>query len=278
MVREFIEQYFIKPIYTSAGYNIYNTIIYGALLLTGAYGVAKLLKRLEVKMDEKLFIAALPFIVFGGLLRALEEFARITGAGLLPVSALFLTPGIYLLVAFLAIASLTAARYFRRANYASLMAVVGWFLVIAAFSLLLYDLLLVYAGSVPEIALRPPIFFLILLAAAVITLIGATVLKSLRIMRRENLIIFSGFALEVAAVTLAVYLLSYTVAQPETRVLLNHGTLFYPFFKLGLVLGSIYLVEGVPREEETHWLSKLLLLALGLPMGIHNSLQVLMGV
>lgn len=119
---------------------------------------------------------------------------------------------------------------------------------------------------------------LILLVSAVITLIGAFLLKRLQIMHRENLIIFSSFAVETASVTLAVYLLSYTVAQPETRALLSHGTLLYPFFKLSLVLGIIYLVEEVPRKEETHWLSKLLLLVLGLPMGIHNSLQVLMGV
>ncbi len=143
MVREFIEQYFIKPIYTSEGYNIYNTIVYGVLLLAGAYAAVKLLRRLGVKMDEKLFFAALPFVVLGGVLRGLEEFARITGAGLLPVSALFLTPGIYLLVAFLAIMSLTLAVYLRGLNYASAMAKIGWALVLATLPLLLYDVLLV---------------------------------------------------------------------------------------------------------------------------------------
>lgn len=275
-VEEFIETYFIKPVYTSEGYNIYNTLVYGALLLAGAYGVARLLGHLKVKMDERLFMAALPFVVLGGVLRALEEFARITGAGFLPVSALFLTPGIYLLVAFLGIASLIASVHLRKLNYAPTMAVTGWALVFALSPLLLYDLLLVYSGSIPEIVLRPSIFFLILVLAALVTIAGATLLRRLRMMHRENAVIFSGFALEVAAVTLAVYLLGYTAAQPETRALLSHGV--YPFFKLGLIIAIIHFVEKVPREDEAHWLSKLLLLVLGLPHGIHNSLQVLMGV
>lgn len=275
---EFIKRYFIEPIYTSEGYNIYNTAVYGALLLAGAYGIAKLLKRFEVKMDERLFMAALPFVVLGGFLRALEEFARITGAGLLPLSALFLTPGIYLLVAVLAIASLTVSVYLRRANYASAMAQMGWLLVLVTLPLLLYDVLLVSSGSVSGIVFQPFVFFLILLLTALVALAGIAVLKRVHLMRRENAIIFAGFAFEVSAVVLATYFLSYTAAQPETRALLGHNPFLYPFFKLGLILGIIYLVEGVPREEEAHWLSKLILLVLGLPMGIHNSLQVLMGV
>lgn len=273
---EFIKRYFIEPIYTSEGYNIYNTLVYGMLLLAGAYLVAKLLRRWKVKMDEKLFMAALPFLVFGGVLRGLEEFARITGAGLLPVSALFLTPGIYILVAFLAVASLTLAVHLRGANYASIITAIGWLLVLATSPLFLYDLLLVYSGSVPETTLRPSIFISILVLAAIITIAGIEVLKRLRMMHRENAVIFAGFALEVAAVTLAVYLLGYTAAQPETRALLSHG--IYPFFKLGLIIAIIHFVEKVPRDDEAHWLSKLLLLVLGLPHGIHNSLQVLAGV
>lgn len=272
---EFIEQYFIKPIYTSEGYNIYNTLIYGALFLTGAYGVARLLKRLNVKTDEKLFFAVLPFVVLGGIMRALEEFARIAGAGLLPVSALFLTPGIYLLVASLAIVSLTAAVYLRKLSYASTTAAIGWLLVVTASPLLLYDLLLTYSGSTPTVPHHSVFLFIIALAAA-ITLTGVKILKRLGIGAKENVVIFSGFALEVSAVTLAVYLLGYTAAQPETRALLSHG--IYPLFKLGLILLIMRFVEGVPREDEAHWLSKLILLVLGLPHGIHNSLQVLMGV
>lgn len=273
----FIKAYFVEPITHATGYNIYNTVVYGILLLLGAYGVVKLVRRLGVRMDKELFSAVLPFVVLGGILRALEEFARLTGSGFLPHSPLFLTPGIFLLIAGLTIASLIAAVSMKGKEYPSIMLKAGWGLCLGAFLLVLSDIALVASGGVADTFLRPGLFLWIILLGAGLTLLGRLVLTRLRMVSRENLLIVGGFAFEAAAVTTAVYALSYSAEQPFTHALVSIAPPFYPLFKLGLILGIVYYIEGVPKNDETHWLSKLILLVLGVPMGVHNSLQILLG-
>jgi uncharacterized membrane protein len=276
-LNEFIKTYFIDPISQGTGYNMYNTLVYGVLLLLGAYGVVKLLRRLEVKMDKELFNAVLPFVVLGGIIRALEEFARLTGAGLFPHSPLFLTPGIYLLIAALSIPSLVVAVSLKGKEYPRTMLSIGWAISLGAFLIVLSDMALVASGGVAGASLRPSLFLWIVLLAVGLTFIGVQVLKRLNIKSKENVLVLGGFAFEAAAVTTAVYALSYGAEQPITQALLSISPPFYPIFKLGLVIGIIYFIEGVPKDDETHWLSKLIILVLGVPMGIHNSLQILMG-
>lgn len=276
-IEEFIRTYFIDPISQGTGYNIYNTLVYGILLILGGYGVVKLVRRLGVRMDDKLFNAVLPFVVLGGFIRGLEEFARLTGMGPLPHNPLFLTPGIYLLIAILSLASLVAGVYLRGKDYPRAMVPIGWAMVLGALLLALTDISLVVSGRVADTSLRPELFLWIVVLGGALTYLGGLVLKKLDMAGRDNTLILGGFAFEAAAVATAVYSLSYRAEQPLTQALLSISPPLYPLLKVGLVLGIIYFVEGVPRDEESHWLSKLILLVLGVPMGVHNSLQILMG-
>lgn len=237
----------------------------------------KLVKRLGVRMDEKLFNALLPFVALGGLLRGLEEFARLTGEGVLPHSPFFLTPGIYMVIAILSFASLLAAVYLRREDFPKMMLSIGWVMVIGASLLAISDVFIVASGGIPDMSLRPGLFLWILLIGSGLTLLGRFILDKKEKASRENTLILGGFAFEAAAVATAVYSLSYTAEQPLTQALLSISPPLYPVLKMGLVLGIIHFIEGVPREEEAHWLSKLILLVLGVPMGIHNSLQIFLG-
>ena len=256
---------------------MYNTLAYGALLILAGYGVVRLLRRIGVRMDGKLFNAVLPFVVLGGVVRALEEFARLTGMGILPHSPLFLTPGIYILIAVLSLAALLIGFYLDGEEYPRKMSLIGWAIVLAALFLVVSDAVLVVSGDVANTALRPGLFLGIIVLGGALSFAGILVLKRLKMAGRENVLILGGFAFEAAAVATAVYALSYTAEQPITQALLSISPPVYPLLKIGLVLGIIHFVEGVPRDEEAHWLSKLILLILGVPMGIHNSLQILLG-
>ncbi len=276
-IGDFIKTYFVDPITYGTGYNIYNTVVYGVLLILGGYGVVKLLKRLGVRMDKKLFNAVLPFVVFGGFLRGLEEFARLTGEGVLPHSPFFLTPGIYLIIAVVSIAALLIGVYLKKEEYPRVMLPIGWALVGVGVLLALSDMALVASGGVLDMSLRPTLFLWIILLGAGLTFLGRLVLNKLNILSRENTLVLSGFAFEAAAVATAVYSLSYKAEQPLTQALLSVSPHIYPILKLGLVIGIIHFIEGVPKDEEAHWLSKLILLVLGVPMGVHNTLQILLG-
>jgi uncharacterized membrane protein len=276
-IEEFIKTYFVDPITYGTGYNVYNTLAYGALLILGGYGVVRLLRRLGVRMDRKLFNSVIPFVVLGGLLRGLEEFARLTGEGLLPHSPLFLTPGIYFLIALLSIAALLTGVRLRKEGYPGVMLPIGWAMVLGALLLALSDVSIVVSDRVSGVSLRPMLFLGIVLIGAALTFLGRMALGRLGMLSRENTLILGGFAFEAAAVATAVYSLSYRAEQPITQALLSVSPPLYPVLKLGLVLGIIHFIEGVPEDEEAHWLSKLILLVLGVPMGVHNSLQILLG-
>jgi len=279
---DFFQRYFIQPLQTGEGYNIYNTLVYGLLLLLGALGILKLLRRLGVKMDRGLFWASLPFLFLAALLRALEQFALSTGEGPLPVSSLFLTPGIYLLVATLALTSLLVGSYFQRGVPA--MVVFGSFLSGLALILFLQTFFQVSSGGVAYasgkvLQVRPLLFLQILLVALIATALAAGALHRWKMATRENALILGGFAFESSSVALAALTLGYTAEQPLTRSLVGIHPIFYLVFKVSLIVAILYYVErDLPAGDEYHWLTKFLLLVLGLPMGIHNSLQILLGV
>lgn len=69
----FIEQYFIDPVIQGTGYNVYNTFAYAAVLIVAVFATYKLLKRMKITIDDKFVVGVLPYIILGGLLRALED-------------------------------------------------------------------------------------------------------------------------------------------------------------------------------------------------------------
>lgn len=84
------------------GYNVYNTLAYGALFLAGGLAIYRLLLRLKIDIDERLILASLPLIILGGLARTLED-TRLFGE---PLAYLFIAPVIYLTLAVGAVAVL----------------------------------------------------------------------------------------------------------------------------------------------------------------------------
>jgi uncharacterized membrane protein len=281
----FFHEYFVKPLQTGAGYNPYNTVAYGILLILGAYAVLRLLRRLDVRLDEELFRALVPFVILGGLIRALEEFARVSGSGLVPHSFLFLTPGVYFLILTLVLLSLATGIALKKEKYHQVVFYSGVLLCAFASVLFLYDLSLVasqraislFSGEPLKLQVR--VFIGILLFSLGLALLAMLPLRRLNLASRLNTLIVWGVAFDAASVSLAALSLGYAAEQPLTQSMLSAHPLIYPLFKMGLYLAILYFVESdVPREDETYWLTKLILLVLSLPMGLHNSLQVLLGV
>ncbi|WP_457555456.1 DUF63 family protein [Candidatus Pyrohabitans sp.] len=283
-IREFLHENFVRPLETGSGYNPYNTVTYGILLIAGAYAVLRLLRRLGVRLDERLFMALVPFVLLGGILRALEEFARVTGSGLVPHTFLLLTPGIYLLVTSITLVSLVLARALRGDEYPTLLIRSGAGLCAIAGAVFLYDVYLVVSGEAVSrfsgevLKLQPEVFGWILITSSAASLVLLFPLRKAGMYSGSNALIVWGAAFDAASVSVA-SLVGYTAEQPLTQLMLLAHPLLYPLFKLGLYLLLLYFVEkDVPASEESHWLTKLILLVLSLPMGLHNSLQVLLGV
>jgi len=110
----FFSKYFTGPILADSGYNPYNTLAYAVLAIFILYGFYRLFLWLKVKVDIRLLYAALPFIVFGVLMRAFVDHGYFE---MTPMKKfLLISPGIWLLSTALFVAAF-ALGYFAYKSY-----------------------------------------------------------------------------------------------------------------------------------------------------------------
>jgi uncharacterized membrane protein len=93
------------------GYTVVSEVGYAALLLFALAGVVLLLRRLDLGDDPRFVLALLPFVLFGGALRVVEDATDGLDAGVAPVlaypwNAVVISPVIYLTVFCVTLAAL----------------------------------------------------------------------------------------------------------------------------------------------------------------------------
>ncbi len=88
--QDFINTYFIQPINTGNGFNIVNTTAYALLFVLIAYITFEIFKKLKIKVDRRLVISIVPFILFAISIRVFEDAGIVSGFW-------FVTPGIWIL-------------------------------------------------------------------------------------------------------------------------------------------------------------------------------------
>ncbi|WP_297499597.1 DUF63 family protein [Thermococcus sp.] len=99
---EFFYRYFVAPIKYNEGYNVVNTLVYALILGIAVILLYEMLKKMKVRVDERFFLALIPYIILGPLMRSA------TDLGALPRTYLTVSPGGYFVIASFAIASLFA--------------------------------------------------------------------------------------------------------------------------------------------------------------------------
>ena len=163
------------------GYTLVSEIGYIVLLLVGLSGVLILLDRLALPVDRRLFFALVPFMLFGGALRTVEDASVSLPAGApgtipFPASALIISPFIYVTVAAVTLAALLASEWVARRGRDDphrLLAGIGTTVL-----LLSIGYLGALAATTEEVTFYP------LFAAAVVVLTAATVSVTWRAIRR----------------------------------------------------------------------------------------------
>ncbi|AMM53070.1 DUF63 family protein [Pyrococcus kukulkanii] len=102
-LRDFLWNYFIRPMYTREGYNPINTVVYALIFgFAVIYTYKYIIKPLKIKVDERLFLAVTPMVIFGSTVRALVD------GGVLKPNPWILTPGIFFTAFFLIVPVLFA--------------------------------------------------------------------------------------------------------------------------------------------------------------------------
>lgn len=90
-IQRAIEKNYIHPIIYDTGYSPFNKIVLLIIILFSLFLVLKFLSRIDVKVDNNLIIATVPYIIFGSTLKMLEK----TGAISQPFNYLLISPIYY---------------------------------------------------------------------------------------------------------------------------------------------------------------------------------------
>lgn len=255
---EFIRRYFIDPIYSGEGYNVYNTIVYGLLLGVGIILADSLLRKLKVDIDRRFTFGLLPLITLAAVLRSLVD------SEILPRSFLLITPGIFLTTFFIAVFSLLAAKYLERKKnieYQKSMFAFGCVLLI-------YPVVLVLQNVIA------PVHFASIIALTAVSS-GATFVIFKRLdFNGWGKYIIPAHMLDASATFLAVEYLGYFEEHVFENLLIGMvGTalIIYPLkiIVLGIILTVLKRMEG-----GAFWYFALVVL--GYAPGLRDTLTILL--
>ncbi len=251
-----VDYYLLEPIRLGTGYNPVNTVVLAVLFCLLAVFVFRLLKLWKVKM-ARFSKAFFPFIILGGIVRSL------TDTGIYPHNPLFVTPGIYLVVAAVFLACLLLEKRFKR----ELAWPAGWLLVAA------------------NLVLMRPVHVEVVVATIAVAAIsfGAVflTLKKLnwKFMKdRLNQAALAGHLFEAAATFVAIDFFGYGEQHVIAGGLIGlTGTAVSLILLKALVVPIVLkLAQEAEPEERTYLVT--LILALGLGPGIRDMLSATMGV
>ena len=258
---DFFQQYFIEPIEKGTGYNIVNTITYAVVLIISLFILIKILKRLGIKLDSKLWSDLLPFVLLGGVLRALEDIS------FFPHTWLLITPGIYFLVFGVAFVSILAEKYtkLRLTRYLGIS-----FLTLFGFVVLTY-------------AKNWGAFLLTIGLALICFIITFAVLMVLKvkILKGKNWQVLFAHVLDASASFMAVtFLCIGQVRYFEQHVVPSAlfssvGTWVFIPIKIVVVLLALYVIDK-ETSKEWNWMLKFTILVLGLGPGTRDLLTAFM--
>ncbi len=101
-IKEFLVEYYLEPL--GKYYTLPATLTYAALFLIGIYLVYKLCEKLKLKFTESFIKSLLPFILLGGVVRALRD-AEIIYSGYF-----FVSPPIYFFIFLLTLTSISISK------------------------------------------------------------------------------------------------------------------------------------------------------------------------
>jgi len=294
------------------GYTLVSEVGYMVVLLFGLIGVLQLIRRLDVGTDRNLFFALIPFMLFGGALRVVEDANDAVPEGVsqavsYPLNALIISPIIYFTVFFLTLASLLVTIRLRREGYvetyARPMAAVG-----SAFFLVTFGYLVVLSFSVDYVDFYPQV---LLSVVAIATLLSGGIYLGVDRYRPEinagtgliGLVVLWGHAIDgVANVVAADWLgalglpaaIRYSPKHPANAFIIGVAETILPasvisslgsswpflLVKLAVALAVVWIFDRAIFEESPRYALLLLtaIVAVGLGPGTRDMIRATFGI
>jgi uncharacterized membrane protein len=127
MFSDFIYKYYIDPIRYQQSYNTVETITYALILIAAVYLIYRWFKKTGFPLDGPFVLATLPYIVFGGMLRVVQDAGMIQS----DLQFMIVTPFIYFVIFFYTVGILILSHYLESqgmiSNYLRVYAGIGIF-------------------------------------------------------------------------------------------------------------------------------------------------------
>ncbi len=259
-----IEDVFISPM--GHHYTLPAILFYGLLFILAVYIVYfQILKRFNVKVDSVFIYSLIPFIIFGGMTRALRDSGAYTGY-------FFVSPGLYVTMFLVTLCSLASSILIQRKFrilYLKPMVAIGSLLI-------LYDIFLVASIGIKNwsaFVIFPSLF---VFWGAVFFLINKKYPEKLS--NINALALFSQM-MDASQSFSAVYFYGYSQQLPVVSGLTS---IFGPFVifpvKLAIVSLVLFAIDKYSKDLEMNNWMKLAIIILGMPMGFRGMLRIAMGV
>lgn len=276
MIREFIYKYYIDPIEGGGAYTLVDTLTYALILIVAVFLIYRWMQRAGLAFDRQLLFATLPWVVFGGLARVVED------AGMLaaPWRYLLITPLIFFVIFFYAVVVLYLCHRLIGERGVRVYGMVG--LVSAAVALVL---LLWHGATVTRLAFEVP--------AVIMGLAAVTSLALWALLRhgfgweyasdRIYQVLIAGHMLDASATSYGIDLhpLGYVEQHVVgSSLIAATGTGFAMFpLKLLVLIPGIYILELYRREESATSFWHLIVLAMivvGLAPGVRDMMRMML--
>lgn len=276
-MENFIYDYFIDPIWSHSGYNIVNTLTYAAIAIVAVYLIYRILKN-RIAMDRKFVYAILSFVLLGSTLRVVTD--SIDTGVMQPVTFihkfildshiydygyLTVSPGIYIVTAFLLFVSMFILYSVKRLDLLGHVGIVLW---IPHF-LLLVPFMQYWVYLIP-----------VLILAAIPTYLAFRYFKNWLFAG-----IVGGHALDGAATFFAIDIfpmltgIQYGEQHVIGRGLAELAGGYYSFYLVKILISFIaaYFImkEKVDLDEKTF--IALVLMIIGFAPGIRDILRLMIG-
>ena len=273
MIREFLYKYYIDPIRYGEAYTLVDTLTYALILIAAVYLLYRGLRRYGIAIDDELVVATLPYVVFGGLLRVVEDTGMITS----DLRFLLITPLIFFLIALIAGVALFGGKIAENAGivsrYSKVYAGVG-----IAGSFLSGAALVWFGLTETTIALGVLAAILTLAAVTSVALWAflAYVLKWGYVSNLLYKLLIFGHMLDASATSYGIDLhpVHYVEQHVVGGALIDAtGTAFSMFLlKFAVIIPAVYVLELYRREGDTGFWHLILLamIVVGMAPGIRD--------
>ncbi|MEK6981594.1 MAG: DUF63 family protein [Candidatus Micrarchaeota archaeon] len=277
-MEDFIYQYYLKPIINGEGYNPINTATYAIIAIICLYLIFLAFKKYNLKVDRNFVKAVFPFVLFGSTVRVVTDaitsgvFKPVTivhelilKSGIYNYSYFTVTPGIYIIVAFLLFASMIVLKLLKKSEYLGYVGAV----------LFVFHLLLLIPFMTYWVNLIP-----VLVLALIPALIASRVFKN-----DFSTLMVAGHALDGAATFWVIDVFGPSVGLKyfEQHVLGSAiGDFFGTYFafylvKILIVFGVSYLLIKEKEDENLKNFVALAIAIMGFAPGVRDILRMLVG-